>query len=511
MAALLGRLTKALWELGALPEDALQMSATRRRYLGTLQMVARLMPLLYEEVSDPGIGHLLWTHLPRPPFEAAAEAAAHAPPPTARKLYTVGGCLLHGLYRALFARGFTTAPTAALGDDEAAAAARNPWGASSDALDEARVVTMRAMVATLSATLYVPPTGLRSTPNRMLLAAAAAPEPHGGPLLKALLSVIFTYDPVGWGYARRRLERWSPADNPPPLLSCAYQPAAQALCRDGLWWAFVVGSLPFAASLLSDSQRDVAVMALQLLLALLSQPFVADDVADQRESAAAAAAVAAAAAADGATDDGGSGRHVGGAPLSPWDGTPLDRMSSLFASLQRPDTLAFLHHGFTRLLSSRLTAERAYLPTSASAFDCDAELLVLLWVALSLNRALVEATVKSDDLTSLVTSLAHLTLMWIHDVAHASSVNRSSSLPRSARSPVPSLSHPPPPSLTRPLPLSPARSLSHPSPLASGPPRPAHPPTPLRRAPLRRHRESAVPKRAPVARRGARGVARCHG
>uniref|UniRef100_A0A7S3BE63 Dymeclin n=1 Tax=Haptolina ericina TaxID=156174 RepID=A0A7S3BE63_9EUKA len=63
----------------------------------------------------------------------------------------------------------------------------------------------------------------------MLLSAIAAPEPYGKALFRALLSVIFSYDPIGWG-------------------------------------------LPYSHSIVSDSHGAVMHTATQLLLVLLSQP-----------------------------------------------------------------------------------------------------------------------------------------------------------------------------------------------------------------------------------------------
>eukprot|EP00966_Prymnesium_polylepis_P306151 7074726-Prymnesium_polylepis.1 len=58
---------------------------------------------------------------------------------------------------------------------------------------------MHALIACCCGSLYVPPTALGDAPNRMLLAAVSAPEPYGKALFRALLSVTFSYDPVGWG------------------------------------------------------------------------------------------------------------------------------------------------------------------------------------------------------------------------------------------------------------------------------------------------------------------------
>ena len=75
--------------------------------------------------------------------------------------------------------------------------ATNPWATSSATADEARNACMQAVLACCTGTLYVAPAALANSPNRMLLCAVAAPEPYGKALFRALLSVVFSYDPIG--------------------------------------------------------------------------------------------------------------------------------------------------------------------------------------------------------------------------------------------------------------------------------------------------------------------------
>ena len=55
LTMLIGRLTNKLWELGKEEEEALMGSATRLKYLNTLRMLTRLMPLLLEDTDDAGV------------------------------------------------------------------------------------------------------------------------------------------------------------------------------------------------------------------------------------------------------------------------------------------------------------------------------------------------------------------------------------------------------------------------------------------------------------------------
>ena len=168
---------------------------------------------------------------PSPPTPAAAEIASVATPAMARQLHTLGGCLLYGVLKAFFAKGFTVIGGAEGGSEAelSTAAGSDLWAASSAAVDEARVAAMRALLACTSATLYMPAEALTDKPNRLLLAATMAPDPYGKAIFRALVSVLFSYDPVGWG-------------------------------------------IPYAGTLLGDSHGDVMATAAQLLIVLLSQP-----------------------------------------------------------------------------------------------------------------------------------------------------------------------------------------------------------------------------------------------
>ena len=386
LVALLGRLTKRLWELGSASEATLEQSATCRRYLSTLLILTRLMPLLLENAEERGVQHMLWSVLPAPPAPEAEEAAKSASPAVRRHLHTVGGSVLHGVLMALFARGFTVVggADAQRDADTDSAAGSNLWATSSAAFDEARIVAMRALLACCSATLYVPGTSLEQIPNRMLVAAVGAPDPHGKALFRALVSVIFSYDPVGWG-------------------------------------------IPYAGSLIGDSHAEVMATASQLLLVLLSQPV------GSAPSSAAQPAAASPMPPSPAETASAPGPSAAPSPsvLSPGSSsTPspvasklLDRVSRFLGGLQRPETLAFLVQGFERLLHSRYASESSYLPSSTKPVECEQELVLLLWLALSLNGNLVAALVADGMLPNLIASLCHLIFAWGGDLACASAVH----------------------------------------------------------------------------------------
>lgn len=180
------------------------------------------------------------------------------PPALRRYLSTLAGCLAHGLLASFFVRGFTVvegdeggdgeqrdnageqggggAEGEAEGSDGAVAPLASlvppriaPWATSSESMDEARTACISALLACISSTLYVPTARLSGARNRMLDKVMGAPDPFGKGLFRALLSVVFSYDPVGMG-------------------------------------------LPFTGALASDSHGDVMRAGVQLLLALLSQP-----------------------------------------------------------------------------------------------------------------------------------------------------------------------------------------------------------------------------------------------
>ena len=377
LTMLIGRLTNKLWELGKEEEEALMQSATRLKYLNTLRMLTRLMPILLEDTDDAGVQHMLWTLLQTPPVQAAAEIAADAPGQVARQLHTLGGCLLHGLLQAFFARGFTVVSEKDSGGGNGAedsAAGSNLWSTSSATLDEARVAAMRALIACSAATLYVPADALSLRPNRFLLAAVGAPDPHGKALFRALVSVTFNYDPVGWG-------------------------------------------IPFASSVLGDSHGEVMEVAAQLLLVLLSQP---DTGLTTTTTANNEALLKADQTQVGHASPPGVPQKPG---LSPVDGKPLDKVSRLLAGLQRNETLDFLIEGFDRLLRSRYVSESAYLPSSVHPVQCEHELVLLLWITLSLNRKCVLAVCSHDLLPHLITSLCHLVFLWLNDLSAASAMH----------------------------------------------------------------------------------------
>jgi hypothetical protein len=107
-----------------------------------------------------------------------------SPPPR-----SLGLCLVHAVIRSLFVPGFSVmAPEAltdglpdAITDGQAASAAAdgphsNVWDPSSARLDEAREAGMHALLACCSASLFVAPHALATSPNRMLLVAVNAPQ-----------------------------------------------------------------------------------------------------------------------------------------------------------------------------------------------------------------------------------------------------------------------------------------------------------------------------------------------
>jgi len=95
----------------------------------------------------------------------------------------------------------------------------------------------------------------------------------------------------------------------------------------------------------------------------------------------------------------------------------------LLGSLQRPETLAFLIAGFTRLLGCRLASESTYLPSSITPLEAEQEVLLLLWACLSYNPDFVTALIGSADLPELVLSLGYLILCWVHDPSSLSMVH----------------------------------------------------------------------------------------
>ena len=388
-------------------------------------MLSKLMPLLLEEPYDAGVAHLLWTGLQAPPVPSAAAFISSASPAVARQLHTVGGCLLFGLLRALFTPGFTVAPrsSAASGDGDdgngrAASASDGSalWGISSTSMDDARQQTMTALIACASATLYVPPAQLArgDDPNRLLCDAINAPDPHGKALFRGLLSVIFSYEPTGWG-------------------------------------------IPFASAFTSDSHAQVMGTASLLLLVLLSQPPAARPSGAEAAALAAPKSIAAIAAAKREAAATASNRPtLPGTParpgVSPIDHQPLDRMSRFLANLQKPATLDFLIDGFVRLLGARTAAERAFLPSAYTPIHNEFEIVLLLWHFLSLNRKFVRRLVACSATTdgkaapnggsadgggdgsadgdstlsgehplpTIVVALCQLALLWLPDPAMAS-------------------------------------------------------------------------------------------
>jgi hypothetical protein len=102
---------------------------------------------------------------------------------------SLGHCLNLAVIRSLFVPGFSVMAREAGTTGQAAsqeagtqgqAAAdgwhENMWDPSSAALDEARQAGMRALLACCSASLFVPPHALATSPNRMLLATVNAPQ-----------------------------------------------------------------------------------------------------------------------------------------------------------------------------------------------------------------------------------------------------------------------------------------------------------------------------------------------
>ena len=384
LAALLGRLTRTLWELAAYDRTTLESRATTRRYLNALRIVSRLMPLLHEAADDGGVQHMLWTPLAVPPIPAAAEKLAmHLK--ERRCLVTLGGCLLHGVLAALFVGGFTSvkraddeepaapapapapaaaAPAAAPATSEdgaaptlpAAPSTQNYWAISSEKMDEARSTCIEALLSCLSSTLYTSPNALAAHPNRMLTLTLHAPEPMGKALFRALVDAIFSYDPVGWG-------------------------------------------IPYSGSLLADSHGEVATQAAQLLVVLLTAPSPLSVLSEPKSAA-------------GAPN----------APTPPGKPAPLaqTKMVRLLGSLQRPETLAFLVSGFERLLGARLLAESTYLPSALAPVECEQEVLLLLWACLTHNADFGATLVASGARAEIALALANLVFAWAHEPASLS-------------------------------------------------------------------------------------------
>ena len=126
------------------------------------------------------------------------------------------------MLKAHFAPGLCVLPDAEGGDDFS-------WATSSASSDEARAAAMSALVACCSAALYATPRELSESPHPLVLATVNSPLPHLKALFRALLSVIFSYDPVGWG-------------------------------------------IPYAGAVLPDSHFSTLHVGAQLLLVLLSLP-----------------------------------------------------------------------------------------------------------------------------------------------------------------------------------------------------------------------------------------------
>ena len=222
LAALLGRVARTLWQLGELDAAALAEARARSRFLNVLRLLTRLLPLLLEDGTDVGVQHLMWTRLPAAPFPeaAAAAAAAAAAGGETSHFFSLGGCVCHALLAAHFVPGFTL-----LSDPGGA----NPWATSSGTMDEARDACLEALLSCCSGVLFTPPGELGAAPNWPLLCAVFADDAKVKALFRALLCVVFSYDPVGWG-------------------------------------------VPYAHSLVSDTHQQVLHHGVQLLLVLLSQP-----------------------------------------------------------------------------------------------------------------------------------------------------------------------------------------------------------------------------------------------
>ena len=206
-----------------------------------------------------------------------------------------------------------------------------------------------------------------TTPTSSSLPPPTPPPPKARALFRALLSVIFSYDPsAGW---------WS-----------------------GVGWGGGWGGGG------ASSHAAVVPLAAQLLLLLLSRPgrFGAGEGA-------------------GGGGAGGGGTRGGGTE---------DRMSSLLSGLHGAETLGFICRGFSRLLGHRFVASAAYLPSlnssKADTVRCVPELLALLWRYLSSNEGFVHATLESSEsLPSLLLSLSLIALEGAADATAVSLVHMS--------------------------------------------------------------------------------------
>ena len=243
LAALAGRVTRTLWQLTQAGPATLAEARPRARFLNALRVLTRLLPILLEDGTDAGVAHLLWTRLPSPPFPEAAAAVATvaAAGGATDHFHSLGGCLVHALLTAHFVPGFTLLEGQTAGGGGSGggagggggggggASAANPWATSSGTMDEARDAAIEALLACCSGVLYTPPGELKAAPNWVLLCVVHGADAQVKSLFRALLCVVFSYDPVGWG-------------------------------------------IPYAASFVPDTHLQVLYHAVQCLLVLLSQP-----------------------------------------------------------------------------------------------------------------------------------------------------------------------------------------------------------------------------------------------
>ena len=219
LAALLGRIVARLDAVSA-PHPPEREAAARVAFLNVTNVLTHLMPVLLEDAADGGVRHLLCARAP-PPATAAAAAAA-SPGGALPADASLAERLIGGVLKAHFAPGLCVLPDAEGGDDFS-------WATSSASSDEARAAAMSALVACCSAALYATPRELSEAPHPLVLATVNSPLPHLKALFRALLSVIFSYDPVGWG-------------------------------------------IPYAGAVLPDSHFSTLHVGAQLLLVLLSLP-----------------------------------------------------------------------------------------------------------------------------------------------------------------------------------------------------------------------------------------------
>ncbi|CAM9839152.1 unnamed protein product [Scytosiphon promiscuus] len=359
-----------------------------RSAMTAVSVLTRVMPFLLEAYTnpetgevDPALHRMFWSEK-KETSEAEAEAEAATGKTNGARTPAeapLGSAMVSAAMRLLFTRQLTvdvySSCEAFDADEDNPLEIHDPralWSGGLDVgrrtriqrskeLEMNRIEVMRLVLVLMCEPLFQPNVGFDPSASRFAEEVCRADAPFAAELFFSLLSVIVTYDPVGWG-------------------------------------------VPYGGSFASDMPaRQLEMSSQQLLVVLLDHgkpplPVVTSPAGPDEDSSELPAAV---------RED----------PPAPGDRGYNVFRNLVLHGLKDVDDFEMVFIGLSRLLNNLHRSRSTYIPGAATEVHCHQEVLVLLWKLMEENPVFTQYVLKTCDVNQILVPVCYLLVENRKDVS----------------------------------------------------------------------------------------------